>query len=143
MKTPFSATCAIVSLIVGIAMLALAGEPLFKPTGKYAQPQPAPRSTHTTGDTLHQVDRGAASPKVVYVVGSTTCYPCKLFRDKHGDGTADMRYIYCYMDKPRPETIDVATWNELVKLNNSGRFLYPFFVVKVDGEFVGAQARVD
>lgn len=92
-----------------------------------------------------QVGREPASKqKVVYVVGSTACYPCRLFKQQHGDGNEAIRYIYAYMNGGRPSHIDVATWNELVKLNNSGRFVYPFFVVKLaDGEFVGAQAKVE
>jgi predicted RNA-binding Zn-ribbon protein involved in translation (DUF1610 family) len=97
-----------------------------------------------------QVDRGPASDappvkqKTVYVVGSTTCFPCQQFKEKHGDGTAELRYVYCYMNQPKPQSFDVATWNELVKHNNSGRFLWPFFVVRLDdGEFVALQAKVE
>lgn len=186
-------------LIVSI----LAGEPLFKPTGKYAvvetvtptkpvtkaepshlhshlcskcnhewwhdptkgsvshncpkcgrqqyvinrhAPAGARSTTPTAAISSQQVDRAPVSQKTVYVVGSTTCYPCRLFKQKHGDGDDKLKYVYCYMDNTRPadSEIDVATWNELVKLNNSGRFVYPFFVVKLaDGKFVGAQARVE
>lgn len=108
------------------------------------------RSTPLTAVPLQQVDRGPASDappvkqKTVYVVGSTTCYPCQQFRQKHGDGTAELKYIYCYMNQPKPDKFDVATWNELVRHNNSGRFLWPFFVVRLDdGEFVAAQAKVE
>jgi hypothetical protein len=107
---------------------------------------PGARSTTSPAASLQQVVRAPVSQKTVYVVGSTTCYPCRLFKQKHGDGTAELKYVYCYMDKTRPadSEIDVATWNELVRLNNSGRFVYPFFVVKMaDGEFVGAQAKVE
>ncbi len=106
------------------------------------------RSTSTTAASLQQVVRAPVSGarNVVYVVGSTSCYPCRLFKQKHGDGGDNLKYVYAYMDKPRPadSEIDVATWNELVKLNNSGRFVYPFFVVRLaDGQFVGAQAKVE
>ena len=106
------------------------------------------RSTDTTAASLQQVVRAPVSGarNVVYVVGSTSCYPCRLFKQKHGDGGDNLKYVYAYMDKPRPadSEIDVATWNELVKLNNSGRFVYPFFVVRLaDGQFVGAQAKVE
>jgi hypothetical protein len=102
------------------------------------------RSTTSPAASLQQVVRAPVSPKTVYVVGSTTCYPCRLFKQKHGDGTDELKYVYAYMDQRKPESFDVPTWNELVKLNNSGRFVYPFFVVKLaDGEFVGAQARAD
>ena len=30
-----------------------------------------------------------------------------------------------------------------MKHNNSGRFLWPFFVVEMDGEFVALQAKVE
>jgi len=195
--------------MIGLLIVAvIAGEPLFKPTGKYAvveavtptnpvaKTEPSHLHSHlcshpgcltdgkrtewwhdpTKGPVSHncpkcgreqwtinrhaptvarstaptaaisspQVVRATVSQKVVYVVGSTTCYPCRLFKQKHGDGTAELKYVYCYMDQRKPESFDAATWNELVKLNNSGRFAYPFFVVKqADGEFVGAQAKVD
>lgn len=100
------------------------------------------RPTTSTAATPQQVVR--APVKTVYVVGSTTCYPCQLFKQKHGDGDDKLRYVYCYMNQPKPEKFDVATWNELVRHNNSGRFLWPFFVVKLDdGEFVAVQARVE
>lgn len=100
------------------------------------------RPTNSTAEPPQQVVR--APVKTVYVVGSTTCYPCQQFKQKHGDGTAELKYVYCYMNQPKPEKFDVATWNELVKHNNSGRFLWPFFVVKLDdGEFVAVQARVE
>lgn len=100
------------------------------------------RPTSSTAATPQQVVR--APVKTVYVVGSTTCYPCQLFKQKHGDGDDKLRYVYCYMNQPKPEKFDVATWNELVKHNNSGRFLWPFFVVKLDdGEFVAVQAKVE
>jgi len=102
------------------------------------------RSTTPPAASFQQVVRAPVYPKTVYVVGATTCYPCRLFKQKHGDGTDELKYVYCYMDQRKPESFDVATWNELVTLNNSGRFVYPFFVVKLaDGEFVGAQARVE
>lgn len=90
-----------------------------------------------------QVGREPVSKqKTVYVVGSTACYPCQLFKQQHGDGNESIRYIYAYMNGGRPSHIDVATWNELVRHNNSGRFMWPFFVVKLDdGEFVALQAR--
>jgi len=101
------------------------------------------RPTNSTAASPQQVVR--APVKTVYVVGSTTCYPCRVFKQKHGDGTAELKYVYAYMDKPRPadSEIDVATWNELVRHNNSGRFVYPFFVVEMDGEFVALQAKVE
>jgi predicted RNA-binding Zn-ribbon protein involved in translation (DUF1610 family) len=191
-----------------LIMSILAGEPLFKPTGKYAvvetatpptpsKTQPPQKSdlhshlcqrcnvewwhdptrgpvshncpkcgrqqfvvnrtspagsrstTPTTAVSPQQVDRGPASDapvvkqKTVYVVGSTACYPCQLFKQKHGDGTAELKYIYCHMNQPKPQSFDVATWNELVRHNNSGRFLWPFFVVEMDGEFVALQAKVE
>ena len=110
------------------------------------------RSTPHAAVPPQQVDRGPASDappvkqKTVYVVGSTTCTPCQQFKKKHGQGNDSLRYVYAYMDKTRPadSEIDVATWNELVKHNNSGRFLWPFFVVKLDdGEFIAVQARVE
>ena len=192
----------IACLVIAFALLCQvsmrAGEPLFKPTGKYAPVITKPtkpaeqsdlhshlcskcnhewwhdptkgsvshncpkcgrqqyvinrnaptgaRSTPSPAASLQQVVRAPVSQKTVYVVGSTTCYPCRLFKQKHGDGDDKLKYVYCYMDNTRPadSEIDVATWNELVKLNNSGRFVYPFFVVKLeDGEVVGAQARVE
>jgi len=102
------------------------------------------RPTNSTAVPLQQVVRAPVTPqKVVYVVGSTTCTPCQQFKQKHGDGTAELKYIYCYMNHPKPEKFDVATWNELVRHNNSGRFLWPFFVVEMDGEFVALQAKVE
>jgi len=101
------------------------------------------RSTPLTAVPLQQVDRGPASQKTVYVVGSTACFPCQQFRQKHGDGDDKLKYIYCYMNQPKPEKFDVETWNELVRHNNSGRFLWPFFVVEMDGKFVALQAKVE
>jgi len=108
------------------------------------------RSTTPPAASLQQVVRAPASDapvvkqKTVYVVGSTTCFPCQQFKQKHGNGDEKLRYVYCYMNQPKPEKFDVSTWNELVKHNNSGRFLWPFFVVKLDdGEFVAVQARVE
>jgi hypothetical protein len=102
------------------------------------------RSTTSPAASLQQVVRAPVFQKTVYVVGATWCGACVAFHKRHGDGTAELKYVYADIDKPRPASIDVVTWNELVRLNNSGRFVYPFFVVKLaDGEFVGAQARVE
>ena len=107
------------------------------PTGSRSTPLAA-------GLPSQQVGREPASKqKVVYVVGSTACYPCQLFKQKQGDGTTELKYIYCYMNQPKPPSFDVATWNELVRHNNSGRFLWPFFVTQIGGEFVAVQARVE
>ena len=54
-----------------------------------------------------------------------------------------MKYVYADIDRPRPATIDVVTWNEIVRHNNSGRFVYPFFVVLLDGVLAPLQARVE
>jgi hypothetical protein len=181
----------------------LAGEPLFRPTGKYApvivepanpvtptkpteqsdlhshlcsrcrhewwhDPRKGPvshncpkcgreqyvinrtapagaRSTTPPAASLQQVVRAPASDtrKVVYVVGATWCGACVAFHKKHGDGDDNLRYVYAEMDRQRPTSIDVATWNELVRHNNSGRFAYPFFVVVTDGKLVAQQARVE
>lgn len=103
------------------------------------------RPTNSTAVPLQQVVRAPVTPqKTVYVVGSTTCFPCQQFKQKHGDGDDKLKYVYAYMNQPKPDKFDVATWNELVKHNNSGRFLWPFFVVKLDdGEFVAVQAMVE
>jgi len=62
-----------------------------------------------------QVGREPASKqKVVYVVGSTTCYPCQLFKQQHGDGNESIRYVYAYMNGGRPSHIDVSTWTNLL-----------------------------
>lgn len=103
------------------------------------------RPTNSTAATPQQVVRAPVTPKEVCVVGSTTCGACVAFRKKHGDGDPNgVRYRYAYMDRPKPAEFDTTAWNELVKHNNSGRFLWPFFVVKLDdGEFVAVQARVE
>ena len=184
------------SIAACFTMLALAGEPLFKPTGKYAvqpaktepaKPEPSnlhshlcqrcnhewwhdptkgpvshncpkcgreqwtihrksppgARLTNPTAATPQQVDRAPASRKTVYVVGATWCAACVQFHRKHGDGDEKLKYVYADIDRPRPATIDVVTWNEIVRHNNSGRFVYPFFVVLLDGVLAPLQARVE
>ncbi len=106
---------------------------------------PGARSTSPPAASLQQVDRAPASDtrKVVYVVGATWCGACVAFHKRHGEGTAELRYVYAEMDKPRPSTIDAATWNEIVELNNSGRIkTYPFLAVRLaEGDFVKFPAR--
>lgn len=101
------------------------------------------RSTSPPAASLQQVVRAPASQKTVYVVGATWCGACVAFHKRHGDGDDKLKYIYADMDRQRPSSIDVATWNELVKHNNSGRFAYPFFVVVTDGKLAAQQASVE
>lgn len=101
------------------------------------------RSTTPPAASLQQVVRAPASQKTVYVVGATWCGACVAFHKRHGDGDDKLKYIYADMDRQRPSSIDVATWNELVKHNNSGRFAYPFFVVVTDGKLAAQQASVE
>jgi hypothetical protein len=108
---------------------------------------PGARSTSPPAASLQQVVRAPVSDtrKTVYVVGATWCGACVAFHKKHGDGDDNLRYIYADIDKPRPSTIDVDTWNEIVELNNSGRIkTYPFLAVRLaEGEFVQFPARVE
>ncbi len=96
------------------------------------------RSTPTTADSSQQVVRAP-----VYVVGSTTCGACVAFRKKHGDGDpGGTRYVYAYMDRPKPADFDNAAWAAIVRHNNTLQFTWPFFVVRDErGEFVATQAR--
>ena len=185
-----------------LIVAALAGEPLFKPTGKYAPviTEPANPSAKTEQSDLHShlcsnprckhewwhdprkgpvshncpkcgreqyvinrhapadsramptndvsspprpVVRESVSKSIVYVVGSTTCGACQVFERNHGKGDATTEYRYVKLDRPRPADIDVATWNQCVNFSNSGRFLWPFFVAKIEGQFIAVQARVE
>ena len=112
---------------------------------------PGARSTLTTADSSQQVVRAPVSdtrkvaPNVVCVVGSTTCGACVAFRQKHGDGDPNgTRYVYAYMDRPKPADFDNAAWAAIVRHNNTLQFTWPFFVVRDErGEFVASQGKGD
>lgn len=127
-----------------LIVAAIAGEPLFKPTGKYATSAPDSRTTPTNDvpSPSRPVVRESVR-NIVYVVGSTTCPACVYFEQKHGKGNSTTEYRYAKLDLPRPANIDAATWNQCVAFSNSGRFLWPFFMARVDNEFIAVQARVD
>ena len=130
--------------MIGLLIVAaIAGEPLFKPTGKYAITPPDSRTTPTNDvpSPPRPVVRESAS--IVYVVGSTTCPACVYFERKHGKGDQQTEYRYAKLDLPRPANIDAVTWNQCVAFSNSGKFLWPFFMARVDNEFIAVQARVD
>jgi hypothetical protein len=132
--------------MIGLLIVAaMSGEPLFKPTGKYAVTAPDSRTTPTNDVPTppRPVVRESVSKSIVYVVGSTTCGACQVFERNHGKGDATTEYRYVKLDRPRPADIDVATWNQCVAFSNSGRFLWPFFVTLIDGQFIAIQARVE
>ncbi len=109
------------------------------------------RSTAFPAASLQQVvrapvsDTGKVAQKVVCVVGSTTCGACVAFRKKHGDGDPNgTRYVYAYVDRPKPADFDNAAWAAIVRHNNTLQFTWPFFVVRDErGEFVASQGKGD
>lgn len=91
-----------------------------------------------------QVGREPVSKqKTVYVVGSTSCYACNLFRLKHGKGDDKIHYIYAHMDRARPADIPQDAWNVIVKHNNTLQYTWPFFVIEIGGELIAQQARAE